>query len=136
MRLKRAVIIQFVDRDDELELSFTIGTGHGSISVALPAAWGAMARAERIEWAKEQIRDHLAHSDEIHAAPYEAVYPDCAAPDRARDNFGALAGWASWTPDEARTWIAENVLDLATAKHVIGEMAAAIMMLRDIVIER
>lgn len=51
--------------------------------------------------------------------------------ERAADEFTALPGWATWTGDQAATWIADNVTDLASAKTVLIAMARAIVALRD-----
>ena len=51
--------------------------------------------------------------------------------ERAADDFTALPGWATWTGEQAATWIEENVTDLASAKTVMTAMARAIVALRD-----
>ena len=133
MRLTKAVITQ-VGGERRLETHFSVHGIEASASFVLPDAWDTFGRAQKIAWGKAQVAAHL-EGHAYHAA-YQALLPDAAAAEDAKDNFDALPGWATWTPDEARTWIAENVRDLATAKHVIGEMAAAILYLRNIVIER
>jgi len=49
----------------------------------------------------------------------------------ARDSFENLPGWATWSGDEAATWIETNVTDLASARVALSAMARAIVALRD-----
>lgn len=51
--------------------------------------------------------------------------------EAARDGFGALPGWATWTAAEAAQWIQDNVVDLPSAKIALSAMARAIVYLRD-----
>jgi hypothetical protein len=54
--------------------------------------------------------------------------------DEGKTNFRNLPGWATWTGDEAATWIEVNVTNLASAKVALEAMARAIVFLRDMVV--
>lgn len=104
------------------------------IGLPVPDGWAGMTRQAKLQHCRDALAAHLA--THTYAPALVPIYPDQAARDQAKDGFDALPGWATWTPAEAEDWIAANVHDLATAKQVLGRMAAAIMMLRDVVIER
>jgi hypothetical protein len=51
--------------------------------------------------------------------------------EQAEADFISLPGWASWTAEEAASYIETNVTDLASTKTVLTSMARAIIYLRD-----
>lgn len=61
----------------------------------------------------------------------DSVISEQLPDEAARDEFGDLPGWATWTGDEAATWIDENVADLVSARVALAAMARAIVALRD-----
>lgn len=61
----------------------------------------------------------------------DSVVSEQLPDEAARDEFGDLPGWATWTSDEAATWIDENVTDLVSARVALVAMARAIVALRD-----
>ena len=72
--------------------------------------------------------------------PYDATIIDSVASeplpaDDGRSNFQSLPGWATWTANEAESWIESNVTDLASAKIALKAMAKAIIFLRNVTID-
>lgn len=61
----------------------------------------------------------------------DGVTLDQLVDEAARDGYGALPDWASWTADEAAAWIEVNVNDLPTAKEVLKKLAMTVCYLRD-----
>lgn len=51
--------------------------------------------------------------------------------DTAKTNIENIPGWATWTGNEAVTWIDTNVIDLASAKVALEKMARMIVELRN-----
>jgi hypothetical protein len=51
--------------------------------------------------------------------------------DTAEDNIASVPGWATWTAAEAAAYIDANVVDLASAKVVMQNMAKIIAELRN-----
>lgn len=105
-----------------------------SLKVELPSDWGAMSRADKINWGKDYLANHLL--GESYRTPETIVYPDEDTREISKDDFENLPGWAAWTAAEASAWIDANVVDLASAKGALKAMAKAIVYLRNITVEQ
>jgi hypothetical protein len=54
-----------------------------------------------------------------------------AIEDTAQSGWDNIPNWATWTAEEAETWIETNVTNFAEAKVVLKKQAVAIMWLAD-----
>lgn len=54
--------------------------------------------------------------------------------DVGRADIRNLPGWATWSADQAESWILTNVTDLASAKVALRAMARILIFLRDSVL--
>lgn len=134
VRLRRVSLEIGLEGHRRLFVELTQNGVPGDFRLAVPEWWNGSNRAEKIMWLKEQVAEYAqAHA---FARVSEIIYPNNAAQEQAANDLGNLPGWATWTTEEANSWIKNNVTDLNSAKTILIGMAKAIIYLRDIVMER
>jgi hypothetical protein len=123
------------DSEIVLNIGFLQDDGiKGSISVLEPETWDDMTRPEKIAWVENLVSEHLTTT--TYRDGTNTIYPDKAIKITARRSFDSLPNWATWTPQEAKDWVDTNVTDLAIAKEVLGDLAWAVLCLRDIILDK
>lgn len=138
MRLVKARAIDTVLEDGSIQkMAEMIANFDGvlvTLSTVLPVDWTTWTRAQKTQWAKDWLVTHA--STHNYVSGTEDVFPDASIRNQAFSDFENFPNWATWTPAEAASWISTNVVDLASAKVALTQMAKAIIHLRDIVISR
>jgi hypothetical protein len=133
MRLVKLVKQSFLSLDSPvqaiLRIEFSTNGVNTALVLSIPEDWETMTRAQKIDWAKQQITSHLTTNN--YASSDEVVYPNAIDQEDAANAFEAMPGWATWSATEAEAWIEANVSNLATTKTTLKAMAKAIIYLRD-----
>ena len=94
----------------------------------------ALQKRLTIDYHIEQTTDPET-GDPVDQTVIDSVQSEPLPQDDGKANFSALPGWATWTANEAETWITDNVTDLASAKIALKAMAKAIIFLRNVTID-